>query len=83
MDKPPFLQQDLFLTPLRRFHDEVVNYVLAGGQAVRLSGPLRATEGVDIPLYPSRPKREKAVKALNFLTSSLKLDPAWFESRTI
>jgi hypothetical protein len=83
MDKPPVLHQDLFLTLLRSLHDEVVNYVLVGGQAVRLNGLLRATEGVDILLHPPRSNGEKVIKALNFLTSSLELDPAWFEPLTI
>ena len=37
--------QDLLLKLLARFADEGVEYVLIGGQAVRLNGFLRATEG--------------------------------------
>jgi hypothetical protein len=40
--------QDLLLKLLSRFHDEGVEYVLVGGQAVRLNGYLRATEDVDV-----------------------------------
>jgi hypothetical protein len=53
MDKAPVSQEDLFLTLLQRFNEEDVNYVLIGGQAVRLNGFLRATEVIDILLHPS------------------------------
>jgi hypothetical protein len=79
MDKAPVSQEDLFLTLLKRFHEEGVNYVLVGGQAVRLNGFLRATEDIDILLHPSHSNGEKVIKALNFLASSIELDPTWFE----
>jgi hypothetical protein len=79
MDKSPVSQEDLFLTLLQRFHEEGVNYVLIGGQAVRLNGFLRATEDIDILLHPSHSNGEKVIKALNFLASSIELDPTWFE----
>jgi hypothetical protein len=79
MDKSPVSQEDLFLTLLQRFHDEGVDYVLVGGQAVRLNGFLRATEDVDILLHASRSNGEKVIKALNFLASSSELDSTWFE----
>jgi hypothetical protein len=79
MDKAPVSQEDLFLTLLQRFHEEGVNYVLIGGQAVRLNGFLRATEDIDILLHPSHSNGEKVIKALNFLASSIELDPTWFE----
>jgi hypothetical protein len=79
MDKSPVSQEDLFLTLLQRFHDEGVDYVLIGGQAVRLNGFLRATEDVDILLHPSRSNGEKVIKALDFLESSSELDSSWFE----
>jgi hypothetical protein len=79
MDKAPVSQEDLFLTLLQRFHEEDVNYVLIGGQAVRLNGFLRATEDIDILLHPSHSNGEKVIKALNFLASSIELDPTWFE----
>lgn len=37
---------DPLLRLLARFHEEGVEYVLIGGQAVRLNGYLRATEDV-------------------------------------
>ena len=43
---------DLLLQLLRRFQEEGVQYILVGGQAVRLNGFLRTTEDVDI-LLPS------------------------------
>ena len=72
-------QDDLFLKLLRRFQEEGVEYVLVGGQAVRLNGFLRATEDVDVLLKPSRINGEKIIRALSFLPSSADLDPAWFE----
>jgi hypothetical protein len=79
MNKPRVSQEDLFLTLLQRFHDEGVDYVLIGGQAVRLNGFLRATEDIDILLHPSRSNGEKVIKALDFLASSIELNPTWFE----
>jgi hypothetical protein len=81
MDKPHIAPEDLFLTLLRRFQDEGVQYVLVGGQAVRLNGFLRATEDVDLLLESSRANGEKVIKALDFLASSTELDPEWFEPR--
>ena len=74
--KPP---GDLFLHMLRRFHEEGVEYVLIGGQAVRLNGFVRATEDVDVLLKPSRGNGEKIIRALSFLPVSAELDAAWFE----
>jgi hypothetical protein len=79
MNKPRVSQEDLFLTLLQRFHDEGVDYVLIGGQAVRLNGFLRATEDIDILLHPSRSNGEKVIRALDFLASSIELNPTWFE----
>lgn len=70
---------DLFLQLLRRFQEEGVQYVLVGGQAVRLNGFMRVTEDVDVLLKPSRANGEKIIRALSFLPSSIDLDPAWFE----
>jgi predicted nucleotidyltransferase len=70
---------DLFLVLLRRFQDEGVEYVLIGGQAVRLNGFVRATEDIDILLKPGRSNGERIIRALSFLTSSADLDSAWFE----
>lgn len=70
---------DLFLELLRRFQEEGVEYVLIGGQAVRLNGFVRATEDIDVLLKPGRSNGEKTIRALSFLPSSAELDPAWFE----
>ena len=71
---------DLFLILLRRFQEEGVEYVLVGGQAVRLNGFVRATEDVDVLLKPGRNNGEKIIRALSFLPASSELDPSWFES---
>lgn len=71
---------DLFLKLLRRFQEEGVEYVLVGGQAVRLNGFVRATEDVDVLLKPGRNNGEKIIRALSFLPASSELDPSWFES---
>ena len=70
---------DLLLELLRRFQQEGVDYVLIGGQAVRLNGYLRATEDVDVLLKPGRVNGEKVIRALGFLSSSVDLQPQWFE----
>lgn len=64
---------------LARFRDEGVEYVLVGGQAVRLNGYLRATEDIDVLVKASRINGEKIIRALSFLASSKDLDPDWFE----
>jgi hypothetical protein len=79
MNKTALVNEDLFLTLLRRFDEEGVQYVLVGGQAVRLNGFLRATEDVDLLLEPTRENGVKVIKALSFLESSAELDPSWFE----
>ncbi len=79
MSTPAHPHSDLFLQLLRRFQEEGVQYVLVGGQAVRLNGFMRATEDVDVLLKPSRATGEKIIRALSFLPSSVDLDPAWSE----
>ena len=69
---------DPLLRLLRRFRDEGVEYVLVGGQAVRLNGYLRATEDVDVLVKPTRANGERVIRALNFLAASKELDAAWF-----
>jgi len=69
---------DPLLRLLRRFRDEGVEYVLVGGQAVRLNGYLRATEDVDVLVKPTRANGEKIIRALSFLVASRELDAAWF-----
>lgn len=71
--------EDLFLKLLSRFRDEGVEYVLIGGQAVRLNGFLRATEDVDVLLHPTRENGRRVKRAMDFLASSAELDPEWFE----
>lgn len=69
---------DLLLQLLRRFSEEHVDYVLIGGQAVRLNGFVRATEDVDVLLKSSRENGERVIRALNFLASAKELDADWF-----
>ena len=71
-DKNPLL--DL----LGRFREEGVEYVLVGGQAVRLNGYSRATEDIDVLVRPTRGNGEKIIRALRFLKSSRDLDADWF-----
>lgn len=74
--------EDPLLRLLARFSEESVEYILVGGQAVRLNGFLRATEDIDVLLKPTRENGERVKRALNFLESSRDLDPAWFEQDT-
>lgn len=69
---------DPLLRLLGRFRDERVEYVLVGGQAVRLNGYLRATEDVDVLVKPTRANGERVIRALNFLAASRELDAGWF-----
>ena len=69
---------DPLLKLLARFFDEGVEYVLVGGQAVRLNGYLRATEDIDVLVQPTRDNGEKIIRALDFLPSSKDLDAEWF-----
>ena len=59
-------------------HRENVEYVLVGGQAVRLNGFLRATEDVDVLVAGTRENGERVKRALAFLPSSQDIDPVWF-----
>jgi len=70
--------EDPLLRLLSRLRDEKVEYVLVGGQAVRLNGYLRATEDVDLLVRQSRLNGERIIRALDFLDSSRELDAAWF-----
>ncbi len=63
---------------LATFREEDVEYVLVGGQAVRLNGYLRATEDIDVLIRASRANGEKIIRALSFLASSVELKPEWF-----
>ena len=70
---------DPLLDLLARFQAEGVQYILVGGQAVRLNGFVRATEDIAILLPSSIDNGRKVIKALDFLASSKDLDPQWFE----
>ena len=63
---------------LARFREEGVEYVLVGGQAVRLNGYLRATEDIDVLVKPTRANGENIIRALQFLAASKDIDPCWF-----
>ena len=61
---------------------EGVEYVLVGGQAVRLNGFLRATEDVDVLVAGTRENGERVKRALAFLPSSQDIDAEWFVPQT-
>lgn len=69
---------DPLLKLLERFQAEAVQYILVGGQAVRLNGFVRATEDIDILLPSSIENGRKVIKALDFLACSKDLNPQWF-----
>jgi hypothetical protein len=71
--------QDPLINLLRRFCDEGVEYVLVGGQAVRLNGYLRATEDIDVLIKATRANGERIIRALSFLKAASELDADWFE----
>lgn len=79
MSEPVQTSSDLLLELFRRFQQEGVEYVLVGGQAVRLNGFVRATEDVDILVRRGRSNGEKVIRALRFLPAAADLDAAWFE----
>ncbi len=66
---------------MARLAEEGGEYVLVGGQAVRLNGFLRATEDVDLLVRPGRENGERVKRALDFLAAARELDPAWFEGQ--
>jgi len=69
---------DPLLKLLARFADEGVEYILVGGQAVRLNGYLRAAEDIEVLVQPTRDNGEKIIRAMDFLPSSKDLDAGWF-----
>lgn len=73
---------DPVLRLLARFGEEGVEYVLVGGQAVRLNGYVRATEDVDVLVRASRDNGERIKRALSFLPSAADLDVNWFEPQS-
>lgn len=70
--------EDPLLKLLTRLKAEDVEYVLVGGQAVRLNGFPRATEDIDLLVKATRANGERIIRALDFLNSARQLDPAWF-----
>jgi hypothetical protein len=72
--------EDLLLKLLARFRAEGVEYVLVGGQAVRLNGYLRATEDVDVLVKATRENGRRIRKAMDFLTSAGDIEESWFEA---
>jgi len=73
---------DPLLRLLARFGETGVEYVLVGGQAVRLNGYVRATEDVDVLVRASRENGERIKRAMSFLPSAAELDAAWFEPQS-
>ncbi|GHC82170.1 hypothetical protein GCM10007320_25110 [Pseudorhodoferax aquiterrae] len=73
------MDADGLLDLLRRLQAEGVQYILVGGQAVRLNGFVRATEDIDLLLPSSIDNGHRVIRALSFLPSSQELDPQWFE----
>jgi hypothetical protein len=69
---------DPLLRLLGRFREEGVEYVLIGGQAVRLNGFMRATEDIDVLVRATRANGEKIIRALAFLGAASELDANWF-----
>lgn len=72
------MEPDALLDLLRRFQHEGVQYILIGGQAVRLNGFVRATEDIDILLPSSIDNGRRVIRALSYLPSSQQLEPEWF-----
>lgn len=77
------IHSDPVLALLQRFEQERVEYVLVGGQAVRLNGFLRATEDVDVLIKATRENGEKVKRAMSYLAASKDLDPEWFITEPI
>jgi hypothetical protein len=69
---------DPLLYLLERLDQESVQYVLIGGQAVRLNGFVRATEDIDLLVEASAANGARIKRALDFLPAAAELDPDWF-----
>lgn len=76
------ISADPLLRLFARFGDERVEYVLVGGQAVRLNGYVRATEDVDVLVRASRENGERIKRAMSFLPSAADIDAGWFEPQS-
>ena len=55
-----------------------VDYILVGGQAVRLHGFNRATEDIDLVVPFDEENGERLIRSLGFLESSKELQAWWF-----
>jgi len=55
-----------------------VDYILVGGQAVRLHGFNRATEDIDLVVPFDEANGERLIRSLGFLESSKELEAWWF-----
>ena len=55
------------------FHEEGVEYVLVGGQAVRLNGYLRATEDIDVVNGSSNTSPRADIREREYSRSGLRL----------
>ncbi len=55
-----------------------VDYILVGGQAVRLHGFNRATEDIDLVVPFDEANGERLIRSLAFLESSKELQAWWF-----
>lgn len=70
-------QNDL-LELCRHLQAEGVQYILVGGQAVRLNGIVRATEDVDILVPFDEANGRRIIAGLAYLESAKEMDPEWF-----
>ena len=55
-----------------------VDYILVGGQAVRLHGFNRATEDIDLVVPFDEKNGERLIRSIGFLESSKELQAWWF-----
>ena len=55
-----------------------VDYILVGGQAVRLHGFNRATEDIDLVVPFDEKNGERLIRSIGFLESSRELQAWWF-----
>lgn len=63
---------------LKLLQQNGVDYILVGGQAVRLHGFNRATEDIDLVVPFDEQNGERLIRSLEFLESSKELRAWWF-----
>lgn len=63
---------------LKLLQQNEVDYILVGGQAIRLLGFNRATEDVDLVVPLDEKNGERLIRSLGFLESSKELQSWWF-----